>query len=65
MAKRIPSVSWVHLVVFGAYLLAIAGSLALVPILPQQFPIHFNLAGQPDGYSSPLFGALFMPLLGR
>ena len=64
MAKRIPSVSWVHLVVLGAYLLAIAGSLALVPILPERFPIHFNLAGQPDGYSSPLFGALFMPLLG-
>jgi len=64
MAKRIPSVSWVHLVVFGAYLLAIAGSLALVPILPERFPIHFNITGQPDDYSSPLFGALFMPLLG-
>jgi len=64
VANRIPSVSWVHLVVFGAYLLAIAGSLALVPTLPQQFPIHFNIAGQPDDYSSPLFGALFMPLLG-
>ncbi len=33
------------------------------PKLPEQFPIHWNAAGDIDGYSSRLVGAFMMPLI--
>ncbi|MCK9348776.1 MAG: SdpI family protein [Sphaerochaeta sp.] len=38
-------------------------SLAVYDQLPDQVPIHFNAAGQPDNYASKAFGAFGMPLL--
>ena len=31
--------------------------------LPNPMPIHWNVAGQPDGYTSPLVGVFLMPCL--
>jgi uncharacterized membrane protein len=31
--------------------------------LPDQIPIHFNLAGEADNYASKVFGAFILPLL--
>lgn len=50
---------------FGFVLAALAGiaSLAVYDRLPPEVPIHWNLRGEPDGYGSRLFAALFGPLL--
>lgn len=37
--------------------------LAAIPFLPQQVPIHWNVAGQVDNYGSPLFAGLFAPAI--
>lgn len=37
--------------------------LAALPWLPSQVPSHWNAAGQVDGYSSPLVGALLVPAI--
>ncbi len=44
-------------------LIPILFSLAVYDQLPDQVPIHFNAAGQPDDYASKAFGAFGMPLL--
>ncbi|NJM08183.1 DUF1648 domain-containing protein [Candidatus Gracilibacteria bacterium] len=50
---------------FAAYtagLMVILGVLAL-PFLPEQVPIHWNIAGEVDGHTNRWFGAFFSPLL--
>ncbi|MGX1984167.1 putative membrane protein [Thermolongibacillus altinsuensis] len=47
----------VMLMVFS-YLL----SLIAIPYLPDEVAIHWNLAGEADGYSSKWFGAFILPL---
>lgn len=37
--------------------------LAVVAFLPNPAPIHWNAAGEVDGYGSPLFAALLMPVI--
>nr|WP_321305047.1 DUF1648 domain-containing protein [uncultured Sphaerochaeta sp.] len=44
-------------------LVPILFSIAVYDQLPDQVPIHFNAAGQPDNYASKAFGAFGMPLL--
>jgi uncharacterized membrane protein len=53
-------VDWLSLV---AIVVALAASLALWPRLPNPMPIHWNAAGQPDGYGSRLVGAFLMPVV--
>lgn len=47
--------------------LALAGSLVasilLYPALPDRVPVHWNLAGQVDGYTSRAMGAFFLPAM--
>lgn len=40
-----------------------AGALAL-PALPDRVPIHWNVAGEPDGWASAWVGVLVLPLVG-
>jgi uncharacterized membrane protein len=40
-----------------------AFSLAALPFMPNPAPIHWNAAGQVDGYGSPLLAALLTPLI--
>jgi len=57
-----PSTLTISLV--ALYLVLIVASAILVPYLPERFPIHFGLGGEPDGFTSPLIGALFQPVNG-
>ncbi|WP_405001280.1 DUF1648 domain-containing protein [Geochorda subterranea] len=47
--------------------LALVGSfvagILLYPALPERVPIHWNLAGQVDGYGSRAMGAFFLPVM--
>jgi uncharacterized membrane protein len=43
-------------------LAAFALSLAIYPLLPARIPIHWNLAGNVDGFAPKLWGAFLMPL---
>lgn len=38
-------------------------AILIYPHLPEQVPIHWNIRGEIDGYSSRAFGAFFLPLL--
>lgn len=38
-------------------------SILLYPTLPERVPIHWNLAGQADGYGSRAMGAFFLPVM--
>ncbi len=40
-----------------------SGALAL-PTLPDRVPIHWNVAGEPDGWASPWVGVFALPLVG-
>jgi uncharacterized membrane protein len=40
-----------------------AFSLAALPFMPNPAPIHWNAAGQVDGYGSPLLAVLLAPLI--
>jgi uncharacterized membrane protein len=40
-----------------------AFSLAALPFMPNPSPIHWNAAGQVDGYGSPLLAAFLTPLI--
>jgi uncharacterized membrane protein len=51
---------WLGLVIAA---LAIAFSIWAYPQLPDKVPTHWNFRGEPDGYSSRLFGAVLMPLV--
>src|ERR1051326_412926 len=42
-------------------LAAFALSLAIYPLLPARIPIHWNLAGNVDGFALKLWGAFLMP----
>lgn len=53
-------IDWILLVIIGAML--ISGAI-IYPKLPDQVPIHWNAAGEIDGYGSPLAGAFGIPLL--
>ena len=44
-------------------LLPVLAGVILWDRLPEQFPIHFNAAGEVDGWSSKIFGVLGMPLI--
>lgn len=50
---------------FAIFLVVIAvlASFYFWPKLPAQVPIHWNISGQPDGYSSPLFASFLWPSL--
>jgi|SRR5579863_3417013 len=43
--------------------LQIIVSLVTFPFLPDRVPIHWNAAGQVDGYASKWFGLIFYPLM--
>jgi uncharacterized membrane protein len=49
----------------GVVVALIAGlaSLLVYPRLPPRVPMHWNVSGQPDGYSSRLVAAVMLPLL--
>ncbi|MGA9532351.1 MAG: SdpI family protein [Anaerolineales bacterium] len=46
-----------------AVVAALGASLVLWRRLPDSMPIHWNAAGQPDGYGSRLVGAFLMPVV--
>jgi len=50
----------VQLGLIGAMLVAAA---IVWPYVPERIPTHWNLEGEPDGYSGKLFGLLFPPAL--
>ena len=49
--------------IFGALLIvaALAVSAAYYPHLPPKIPTHWDLSGNPNGYSSKFWGVLHMP----
>jgi len=51
---------WVSL---GLCLAALAVSVALYGQLPERIATHFDISGQPDGWSSRMSGALTLPLV--
>ena len=44
-------------------LLTFLAAAAVYPMMPDQVPIHWNAAGQVDGYGSRAFGAFFLPVM--
>ena len=48
-------------VTLGAAGLALAASAAVYPWLPEAMPVHFDLAGRPDGFAPRAFGAFLLP----
>lgn len=44
-------------------IIALAASLAVYSQLPDRVPMHWNLHGQPNGWTSRLWGAWTMPLI--
>ena len=50
---------WIPLLIVGAAFIA---SAVVYPRLPETMPTHFDMSGQPNGWSSRLFGAWIMPL---
>ena len=53
--------NWLEAVLLVAPLVALV---ALWSELPARVPIHWNLRGQIDGWTSKTFGMLFLPLTG-
>jgi len=51
---------WISL---GLCLAALAVSVALYSQLPERIATHFDISGQPDGWSSRMSGALMLPLV--
>ncbi|MBO9128831.1 SdpI family protein [Bacillus sp. 165] len=51
--------------IFPLFLLLISVVMSIVfyPLLPDQVPIHWNIAGEVDGYASKLFASIFSPLI--
>lgn len=47
----------------AAVVLSAAASILAYPLLPARVAIHWNLAGEPDGYSGRLFAAAFAPAI--
>jgi uncharacterized membrane protein len=43
--------------------IAVIASIVVYPALPERMPTHWNMSGQPDGWSSRLWGAWMIPLL--
>ena len=50
---------WIPLLIVVAAFIA---SAAVFPRLPETMPTHFDMSGQPNGWSSRLFGAWAVPL---
>ncbi|MDP9202740.1 MAG: SdpI family protein [Gemmatimonadota bacterium] len=50
---------WIPLLIVGTAFIA---SAVVFPRLPETMPTHFDMSGQPNGWSSRLFGAWVMPL---
>lgn len=50
---------WIPLLIVVAAFIA---SAVVYPRLPETMPTHFDMSGQPNGWSSRLFGAWIMPL---
>jgi uncharacterized membrane protein len=50
---------WIPLLIVVA---AFVASAVVYPRLPETMPTHFDMSGQPNGWSSRLFGAWIMPL---
>ncbi|MEO1421263.1 MAG: DUF1648 domain-containing protein, partial [Pseudomonadota bacterium] len=50
-----------NLICLVIVVLATAASAYFYPSLPEQVPIHWNAAGEVDGYGSKLMGSLFGP----
>jgi uncharacterized membrane protein len=50
-------------VTLGSIALAFAASLAAYPWLPARVPVHFDLAGHPNGFASRATGAFLMPAI--
>ena len=52
----------IFLILLIVSFLSLAGQICMIPVLPGQIPIHWNMAGEVDGYGSKwmilLFGAL-------
>ncbi len=51
---------WIPLVLIIA---AVALSIAYYPRLPESMPTHWSVSGEPNGYSSRLWGAWLIPLM--
>jgi uncharacterized membrane protein len=51
---------WIPLFII---VVAVVASVVVYPRLPETIPTHWNMAGQPDGWSSRAFGALITPVL--
>lgn len=47
----------------GVIVVALVAGLVAYPRLPNPVPTHWNAAGQPNGYSSPLVGAFLFPAI--
>lgn len=50
---------WIPLLIVAA---AFVASAMVYPRLPESIPTHFDMSGQPNGWSSRLFGAWLLPL---
>lgn len=44
-------------------LLTFLAAAAIYPVMPDRVPIHWNAAGQVDGYGSRAFGTFFLPVM--
>jgi uncharacterized membrane protein len=51
---------WIPLLIIAA---AVVASAIVYPRLPETIPTHWNMDGQPDGWSSRAFGAWITPVL--
>lgn len=65
--RHLPPLTFSERVLFalmlGLPLLSLAACVVALPQLPEQVPVHFDLAGRPDRFGSPL-ELLTLPLLG-
>ncbi len=51
---------WIPLLIIAA---AVVASAVVYPRLPETIPTHWNMDGQPDGWSSRAFGAWITPVI--
>jgi uncharacterized membrane protein len=51
---------WIPLLIIAA---AVVASAVVYPRLPETIPTHWNMDGQPDGWSGRAFGALITPVI--
>lgn len=58
--KKMLARDWPVMLVLLAML---AASVRVYPLLPEMVPVHWNAAGQVDGYGSRAFGAFMLPAL--